>query len=55
MGNTSPTKLILTSILLVLLSLKLKQDYLYISYAAIFFGAVLFIVGTIKFFRQRNG
>lgn len=55
MGDSSPTKLILTAILLVLLSLKLKQDYLYISYIAILFGAVLFIIGTIKFFKQRNG
>ncbi len=54
MGNSSPTKLMFSGILVAFLSIKLRNDYLYISYAAIILGLIFFIVGIIKYIKQRN-
>ncbi len=55
MGNSSPTTLMFTGMLVAFMSIKLKEEYLYISYAAIVLGFVFFIMGIVKYLKQRNG
>lgn len=43
-----------SGILVAFLSIKLRDDYLYISYAAIALGILFFIIGIIKYIKQRN-
>ena len=54
MGDSSPTKLMFSGMLVAFLSIKLRDDYLYISYAAIALGILFFLIGIIKYFKQRN-
>ena len=53
MGNSSPTTLMFTGMAVAFLSIKLKQDYLYISYAAVAVGLIIFIMGIVKYIKQR--
>lgn len=54
MGNSSPTTLIFTGMVVAAMSFKLQKDYLYFSYAAIVIGLIMFIIGIVKFIKQRN-
>lgn len=54
MGNSSPTTLMLTGMVIAAMSFKLQKDYIYISYAAVFIGLAVFIVGIVKYVKQRN-
>ena len=54
MGNSSPTTLMFTGMIVAAMSFKLKQDYLYFSYAAIAIGLVMFIMGIVKYYQQRK-
>lgn len=54
MGNSSPTALMFGGMVIASMSFKLKEDYIYISYAVVLIGLVIFIMGIIKFIQQRN-
>ncbi len=54
MGDSSPSKLMISGMLVAFLSIKLRDHYLYISYAAIILGILFFVVGIIKYIKQRN-
>ncbi|MEE9349390.1 MAG: hypothetical protein V3U80_05025 [Flavobacteriaceae bacterium] len=54
MGNSSPTTLMLTGMLIAFMSIKLKEQYLYISYIVILVGLIVFILGIIKYYQQRK-
>jgi len=54
MGNSSPTTLMLTGMLVAFMSIKLKDTNLYVSYAAIVAGIIFFIMGIIKYYQQRK-
>jgi len=55
MGNSSPLKIILASLLITFLSLKIKEKCYYCFLALFFFGLVFFIFGLFKLWKQRNG
>ncbi len=54
MGDSSPTSLMFGGMAITAMSLKLKQNYIYLSYAAVVLGLLMFVVGLIKFYKQRN-
>ena len=54
MGNSSPTTLMVGGMVVASMSFKLKEDYIYLSYAVVFIGLVMFIMGIVKFIQQRN-
>jgi len=54
MGNSSPTSLLFGGIIIASMSFKLKEDYLYLSYAAVILGLVVFVMGIVKYIQQRN-
>lgn len=54
MGNSSPTALMFGGMVIASMSFKLKEDYIYISYAVVLIGLVIFIMGIVKFIQQRN-
>ncbi len=54
MENSSPTTLMFGGIMLASISLKLQKNYPYIFYIAVIAGLVLFIVGIIKYIKQRK-
>ena len=54
MGNSSPTALMFGGMVVASMSFKLKQNYSYLSYAAVIIGLVMFVMGIIKFYQQRN-
>ena len=54
MGNSSPTALMFGGIIVASMSFKLKENYIYLSYAAVLIGLVMFIMGIVKFIQQRN-
>ena len=54
MGDSSPTTIIFSGILIASFALKLKQDYIYLAYAAVIIGLGFFIMGIVKYIKQRN-
>lgn len=54
MGNSSPEKIMFTGMVIAAMSFKLKENYLYFSYAAIAVGLIVFILGLVKYSQQRN-
>jgi len=54
MGNSSPSALMFGGIIIASMSFKLKENYTYFSYAAIVIGLVVFIMGIVKYFQQKN-
>jgi len=54
MGNSSPTALMFGGMVIASMSFRLKQNYVYLSYAAVIIGLVVFFMGMIKFYQQRN-
>jgi len=54
MGNNSPEKIMFAGIVIAAMSFKLKENYIYFSYAAIVIGFVIFIMGVVKLLQQRN-
>ncbi len=54
MGNSSPTSLMFGGIIIASMSFKLKENYIYFSYAAIIIGLIVFIMGIVKYFQQKN-
>lgn len=54
MGNSSPTALMFGGMVVASMSFKLKTDYIYFAYAAVIIGLVMFIMGVIKYIKQRN-
>lgn len=54
MGESSPTTLMFSGIIIASFALKLKQDYIYLAYLAILAGIIIFIIGIVKYIKQRN-
>ena len=54
MGNSSPTSLLFGGIIVASMSFKLKEDHVYLSYAAVILGLVIFVMGIVKYIQQRN-
>ena len=54
MGNNSPEKIMFGGMVIAAMSFKLKENYIYFSYAAIAIGFVIFIMGVVKYFQQKN-
>lgn len=54
MGNASPQSLLLAGMALAGISFKLKADYIYFYYIGVTLGLILFVIGIIKHFQQRN-
>ncbi len=54
MGNSSPTSLMFGGIIVASMSFKLKENYIYFSYAAVVIGFIMFVIGVVKYFQQRN-
>ena len=54
MGDSSPTTLIFSGILISSFALKLKQDYIYLAYGALVIGFIFFVLGIVKYIKQRN-
>ena len=54
MGNNSPEKIMFGGMVIAVMSFKLKENYIYFSYAAIAIGFVIFIMGVVKYFQQKN-
>jgi hypothetical protein len=54
MGNSSPTALMFGGMVVASMSFRLKENYAYLSYAAVIIGFVMFVMGIIKFVQQRN-
>lgn len=54
MGDSSPTSLMFGGMVVASMSLKLKQNYPYIANAAVIIGLVMFVLGLVKYYQQRN-
>lgn len=54
MGDSSPTSLMFGGIIVASMSFKLKQHYIYLSYIALLAGFVMFVVGIVQYYKQRN-
>lgn len=54
MKSSSPTTLMFGGIMIAGISLKLKQNYLYIFYLSVLIGLLLFIIGIIKYIKQQK-
>jgi hypothetical protein len=54
MGNSSPQSLLFAGIALAGISYKLKEDYIYVYYIGVTLGLILFIIGIVKYFQQKN-
>jgi hypothetical protein len=55
MGNSTPTNIIIASVLILLASIKIKEKCYYCFLALFSLGLIFFIFGLFKFWKQRNG
>lgn len=54
MGNSSPTTLMISGMTFAAFSIKLMKNYSFLAYTAIGIGILFFILGIVKYIKQRN-
>ncbi len=54
MENSSPTTLMISGMTFAAFSIKLMENYPFFAYAAIGLGILFFIMGIVKYIKQRN-
>ncbi|MEL4455589.1 hypothetical protein [Lutimonas vermicola] len=55
MNYSNPVTIVLASVMVTVLSLKIKEDCYYCFLGVFFIGLILFIFGLVKFWKRRNG
>ena len=55
MNYSNPVSIVVASVMVTVLSLKIKEDCYYCFLGMFFIGLILFIFGLVKFWKRRNG
>jgi hypothetical protein len=55
MNYSNPVSIVVASVMVTVLSLKIKEDCYYCFLGMFFIGLILFIFGLVKFWKRHNG
>lgn len=55
MNYSNPASIVVASVMVTVLSLKLKEDCYYCFLGMFIIGLILFIFGLVKYWKRRNG